>query len=584
MGASPMVRMIVCFCSSILCIAAASAAVPEPVVLLGRAQLSAFTDALEAIAAQGHVAIVAEGVPLHRTLTYGDLPSLTDKARPLSEVLGTLAAAYDYELRRSGPVCVLVKRYSDPADLPSVTMGEWAECLQQIVRLTDPFNPHVDLGYHPGISPRNPIVGDLAASLTQAQLSALDGGGLRLSGLTSAQIVLVRRFALYLYVQKWADKVSKALSYLKIGERSVVFHYADVEDERHVFGCDLGFGGHGHPPWFAQLSGASSGYGLVSGAILFEMPPGVEDPSDPGDAVGRATVPPGSTLVRVVAGLNARGSGTVRVLADPVLETKAITVVGATNASVRELTFAVADAYGLSVRAIGAGAQTVLRLGLPVPTPVPARADGLPAALEGVIPPPLLHAIHAREGRESIQAALRFDNLTFRRGPPPGESDTGLTGQDPWVDETLPELRRAMQDWELSIDPIRVKEQFTSAVTASALLPGKLRMEAMKRVRARLEPRVEASPAGRVPFAALDGQDRDAFAFVIGSECLRSIGQWISRPPREYIADFNHLTLLGGLVPSPENKPPMFSLFFGISRPGGRVDQGEGIGGVLYVK
>ncbi|MDQ2732713.1 MAG: hypothetical protein M3Y56_13730, partial [Armatimonadota bacterium] len=113
-------------------------------MILNSAQLSSFNDALNGLAEQGHVAIVAEGVPLHSTLAAKDVPSVAGQSLPLVVMVNAVASAYDYEAHRSGKVFVLQKRYSDSGDLPSLTIGEWTACLQQIVRLTDPLNPHVE--------------------------------------------------------------------------------------------------------------------------------------------------------------------------------------------------------------------------------------------------------------------------------------------------------------------------------------------------------------------------------------------------------------------------------------------------------
>ena len=193
---------------------------------------------------------MAEGIPLHPVLAEKDVLSLAGQDRPLTELMRVLAAAYDYNLRRSGTVFLLVKRYSDPADLPSVTMGEWTRCLRQLARLTDAFNPHIDFGYHLGDSLRNHIVGDLAASFTAAQLAGLRGDGLRLRVLNPAQVALVRRFALYLYVQQRADQLRRLLAILArlglgllllYGTLSLIVAFLQTPPLRHLLGVSAVF-------------------------------------------------------------------------------------------------------------------------------------------------------------------------------------------------------------------------------------------------------------------------------------------------------------------------------------------------------
>jgi hypothetical protein len=545
---------------------AAAPAAPEPVVMLARTQLSGFNDALEAVAAQAHVAIVAEGIPLHPVLAEKDVLSLAGQDRPLTELMRVLAAAYDYNLRRSGTVFLLVKRYSDPADLPSVTMGEWTRCLRQLARLTDAFNPHIDFGYHPGDSLRNHIVGDLAASFTAAQLAGLRGDGLRLRVLNPAQVALVRRFALYLYVQQRADQLRRLLAILDAAENTAVFHYADVGTEKHVLGYDISFGRPARPPLFTPITSEA------------------ETPSHQGDPSGMVAVPLADTIGDVVDGLNARAVGALKVHCEPSLRTKTITVAGATNASPRELLSAIADVYGLIAVAPSAGGAADIDLEFRAPPSFPERAAGLQSAFEIVIPAPLLRALHSREAVDALKAAQQLSYRTYRRGPPPAGSSAETGARDPTTDESAPELERAIQDRKLSLDGDRVLKQFDGSSTRLGLLPREERAAAMKRLRALVEPQVAASQSGRLEFSSLGGKARDAYASVVGSDCMLWIGQWMCWAVPEYIEDFDHAILIGGLNSQSGGKQPTLSLFFGATRPDGRVDRGDGMAGAQYVK
>ena len=92
-------------------------------VHLSLAQSESFSDALDALTAQGHVAIVAEGAPLVPRLPKKDTQDLTAPL-PLPKVVTKLAAFFDYDAQEQDNVYILTKRYTDPKEMPCVTLEE----------------------------------------------------------------------------------------------------------------------------------------------------------------------------------------------------------------------------------------------------------------------------------------------------------------------------------------------------------------------------------------------------------------------------------------------------------------------------
>ena len=157
------------------------------------AQASVFKDALAALAQEGHACIVAEGSPLHPTLKPDKVPAVPDHT-PLEAAVRAVADAYDYDEQRQGNVFTLTKRYTDPADMPSVTLEECttaAEYAANLLGLYAPPQPATRPTVDPGWDQISSVIG----TLSPTQLQALFGKqGLPVSSLSSDQRAAVDRW------------------------------------------------------------------------------------------------------------------------------------------------------------------------------------------------------------------------------------------------------------------------------------------------------------------------------------------------------------------------------------------------------
>ncbi len=263
-------------------------AAPGGAVSLTPAQAGKFQDALKALAAKAGVTFVAEGVPLRPTLRANDAPDLS-AAAPLDTAVDRLAAAYDYDATRRGSLFVLKKRYTDPRDLPGVTLAECQLAMQDVVRVLSPHMPR------PPIRTNTEFVLNLAKSLTPEQFRAMQEGTLRVAALSPAQRAEARRMALTIYVETPLRDAKGALARLKQAPAAALRKKS--EDGRSLLGYDYTY-------WNGQvLFLRVEGDGHVShGAPL----PGSETPPPALEEIAAAG---GTTLRAVVAALNARGGG-----------------------------------------------------------------------------------------------------------------------------------------------------------------------------------------------------------------------------------------------------------------------------------
>lgn len=571
-------------------------AAPDPVVQLNSAQAVVFSNALDVLARAGRVAFVAEGTPLTLRLSDNQLKALAlpEKGAPLAILVEHVAAAYDYDVERRGSVFLLRKRYSDPRDLPSVTVEEGVEAARDVSRLLDRFNPKVIQAVPPGQP--NGLYGELMLSLTDEQLQhmGLDNNSfssriplaaaLPIAALSPRQRELAWRFALYFHVQVLADDVENARDELRRFQvPSTVFCWNVVSSDPfwraglRAFGYEFVSEREENKPRFWPLGGSDVGMGLRAGgsrlgewrsfrAVARVSRPGGEpfpdttapDLAAPSSAGEAPSVPPAqaapNTLSAVAEAFMTAGTGApaaAEAVVDEALQAKAITVTGTQYVPAEDLLRAMAAVYGLRVRTQEDGA---LRLSRHTARPA-ARLSDLPATLERALPEPLVRALRG-PARES--ETVRFENIKAL----PGESAEALNER--WNEA----MRQDSKTWN------EARER-----------PSRMRAEAIRRLRTTVEPKLRAAPNGRVPVLALDETERQALAVATLAECVRALDTFLMKPVPDYLVHFDAAFLVGGL--SERDGKTWFSLALAVSNPDGKTVSftgGGAIGSAPYPK
>jgi len=341
-------------------------AAPDAVVRLTPQQASSFASAFTALAQQAHAAVVAEDQPLHPNLPPQALAALklNGGGEPLSTLLPRLAAAYDYDVQPSGKAFLLKKRYTDAADLPSVTVKECALGLEEASRYAENFDPHIPLEKIGGTS----VISDLVYSLTPEQLAAMGDihRGVPVASLSPTQQQEVQQLVMHFYVQRAVKDLPAALSALnQVAAGDPQFGWRSFPQMKaRLFGFDAPFGYEG----FLPLSRPDQvtvriGIGMEIHPQPVEGEPpttkatamqltSAPDPTDPAPVPANAPkpVPPVSaSLADIIARLNARADDGLKVTVEPYLAPKQATVFGEEAVTPRQELAALADVYGLRV-------------------------------------------------------------------------------------------------------------------------------------------------------------------------------------------------------------------------------------------
>lgn len=524
---------------------ASGAATPDLVVHLTRAQATRFQDALDALAAQAHVAIVAEGAPLHPALTGKDVPDLPANT-PLSTAVTKIAAAYDYSAERQGGVFVLKKRYTDPEDLPDVTLDECRQSLDDVLRVLDAFNPHLFISIREPLSDR--LAMDFVKTLTPEQERAMQAKNLHYTDLTPGQQALIVRTILYETVQMQADgfqglqdifaQAPKSVIRTQAqGRKGVFLEYTQTERRDPLY------------PNFQRLAWAS---------LTFEAPLADGEAPPPARPVAQSPPARGATLGEVVDGLNAalgRKAQEAPMAVEAALRAKPVTAAGLGNAAPLDALRALAAVYGLRIGASDRGGPLLERASSSAPRALP----DLPQALRAALPAPLLRAMH--DGQPVPPHSLPMPKLAPDAPPAQWEAAFQKYAQDDKENEAR-------------------KKQYR-------MRPAYIKAEAGHRLVAALRPallRAGADP--RLPVSSLDEGTRDLLGLYLMVGVMDILNDGFLKPGQEWMtADYNQMVIRGKPYVDP-NWPggrPDHSLFMKIPHPlpdGGNTDYS--LGGIGY--
>jgi len=512
----------------------AQTAAPDPVIQITPQQTSSFAPSFTALAQQAHVTVVAGDQPLHLTLTPQAIAGLklNKDGEPLSVLLPRLAAAYDYDVQPSGKAFLLKKRYTDAADLPSVTVKECALALEEASRYAENFDPHIPLEKMGGTS----VISDLVYSLTPEQIQALGDAkrGVPVASLSPVQQQEMQQFVMHFYVQRAIKDLPAALSAL---------NHAAAADPRfgwrffpkmnaRLFGFDAPFGYQGfqilsRPDQVTVHIGISMGISHPQGEgeppttpqTAMQLTP-APDPTDPLPVPANAPKPAppvSSSLAEIVARLNARaadaqkGDG-LQVSVEPYLAPKQATVFGEAWATPRQELAALADVYGLRVFT-GEKEQGQDRLRLTrLTAPVPLDLIGLHASILQSLPGPLVRAYRMHES--------------------------------------------------FSLSPFFVP--------------------AVRQIRAAAEPKLRASKGGRVALSALPEPAGRALSSLLMLDAMASLGCWVEADPPDMITRFNDVHLGGGLYEENGIKKLTLSLLLPKSDDPNNLMPGPAVGNLNY--
>lgn len=512
-----------------------------------------FYRAFKSLSDQARVVFVAEGAPLIPTLAAGKAPHFAEPT-PLLEVVTKLAAAFDYKIvDRQFNVFALQKRYSDPRDLPAVTPEECVASLQEILRLSEPYNPNIKIAR--GQSLGKPLIGDLLESLTPEQRQALQNQRLRVQELSPPQKSLVRRTALYFWLQTGLGDVHAALHPLRqMDEAALRLH------ERHGLGYE-GRNTDGRTTFvslsFMNLARVGAAAEPDTGQEKEEN--GVADLSSPSQTQepGRMTLGNVAALLNAVsesaparAAADENGEPT-RLTVEETLSAKPVVFIGRKYATMpARILKACAQAYGLENGLRGPALLLRRKRVIPI-----QDVQYLPYLISQALPDTLLRAIH--------------DNPPVRDAVPMNLTPTS-TKEEYQREDAARMIRHAL---------------LQKAENGKRRVPATLRAEAVRVLEAVVKKRLETVPdpaaAGSVPLRDLSDEERGVFAVAIMSRFLERMQlTGFNKIVPEYIGRFEELYLTGGL--KTEGGKQTMDLLFSVKRAGGNLDTIGGAGGFEY--
>lgn len=505
---------------------------PAATVSLTPAQAGSFEDALKALAAQGKVGFVAEGIPLRPHMPKSKVPPALSGELSLEAAVDQLAEFYDYEVARRDDLFVLKKRYSDPADLPGVTREEYTLALQDIVRLLSTHGPH------PPLTTNTAFVLDFAKSVTPEQQEAMRDKGLLVSALTPAQ-----------QAQLWRMELNSAIEIPLRGIKDALFRLRQTPTivlRKGKLAGQTGFGYEFVDTYkrtvFWPINGGFDVSAIYTGADSQDKE---RQDKERRDAQGLPLLSAVNwtaerTLAGVVSGLNARaGSATDKPLVvDAALAAKPITLVGAGTIAPARILTALADVYGLRITTDEDGTQHLTRRAARAARTV---AD-LPENVRRLFPEPLIRALHIAD----------VENLRER------QIQLRIISRNP----KTPQDERVRVDQEHD----RLGEQAERWTTVSPALG----LKSGLRLRASVEPRLETpDKASRaVAVGTLGAAEQSAFALslIAGSQTdiVQTLSSFFHQEPNPVLTHWDNAYLQCG--PYQQGEKQMYEVKVSVTR------------------
>jgi hypothetical protein len=463
---------------------------------------------------------VAEDQPLKITLRPRDAPRLNPSGEPLPQMASEVAAAYDYDVVRHGSVFLLEKRYTDPADLPDVTLTECAKSLEELQEVTSAVKPHLNFaqfGDDKGVA-------DLLTSLTPEQLEmmrnksesvpridgtvatddeirayakqsydlAVQSQGLPISTLTPEQREVLKQIILV---------VGVTLPTLSLNPKTI--SDAAKQDPEFcrgrdhygpAFGYELPTGTGKQKAFTSLISWSGNPKNTING-VRFPLPP---DPSAPTFPLKAGPPIVSISLAQALSSLDARAGSQPKMLVAEELAPKRVSLFGADTAAPAALFQALADVYGLAVHTRKDGSRVLVPQDVQIPLDYAAMA----ANVHKAVPDPL------RRAELSNRARQRQGPVSYEAGQ--GGSYSGI------------------------------------------FAPVTLETSALKILRTAVEPRIKTAGDGHVPLSSLGEREKSALAVLLTAPQLESLVNPSGGKVPDIITRFDELCMVGG--PEAENK------------------------------
>ncbi len=463
---------------------ASFAAAPDPVpaaaqqkllVHLSLAQSGSFSEALDALAAQGHVAIVAEGAPLVPRLSKKDIQDLTAPL-PLSEAVTKIAASFDYDVQEQDNVFVLTKRYTDPKEMPCVTLEECDQAFKDILTLLDPFNPNFDEASDDHSVHTTFIT--FFNSLSPRQLREVRTKTLRYGELNSDQQKMVESVFLSGFVQFPAGKLRETVNILDYAPGSVLTgkdkgHNALFIEAPMSFNKSLRY--------YRPLEGGVTSSNEAQPTLI--LPKQTE--------TGGPAAPAPMTLEALVGLLPHTGPPAV---VDTPLKDKPVSVAGLSNVSAMDVLRALKVLYNLRIGASDAGGNKLMRQILP---PTDSLRD-LGPNVWSLLPVSFIRAMHSEEAPAGP-------------APPTGENKAE--------------------------SPAEANRRFQQQMGSRRLLPS-LWGVSVHQVLVGVQPQLRSGGLNvRIPVKSLDGTTRSALAVALSVSALEILQSGFTGQIKQNVLD-----------------------------------------------
>ncbi len=364
-----------------------SAAVPNPA-------LRDINRAFSYAASQANAAFVVEGEPYKKTLTQTEASAIQPAGTP-AEVVAQIARAYDYDAtvstgNKEATVYVFKKRYTDPNDLPFVSLEEMRAVCEEMFRLTATFDS--SLGVSRTHSDSLVELAHFGASLSGEQLALMKDKtrGLPVQSLNAQQRAQILSFPLDTYLRSTEQDLEVGVAEARLVTDGSATIGTKGPKDKPVFGYEAPMVFREIKPsrQFRVLNATSN---PIKSAVRF-VEPGEPQPRPVGSASSKPAPSLSTTLQQSVQQAQIRLAEPYPVVVDAEIATKPVWVVNVPAASPDALLRGLTEVYGLRLTTKVDGVRQISRARQPKPKSLLDFSD----ALTQLLPDNFSRAMHWR--------------------------------------------------------------------------------------------------------------------------------------------------------------------------------------------
>jgi hypothetical protein len=360
-----------------------------------------FSDIMSNISVTLKVPIITEGQPLSTSIS----PNLLVKWKSTLNLKTAeeIIHAFDYDLVRSNGCLLLVKKYSNPQDIPCVNFEECQRSLQNLTLFVLQNSHKLSVGFFDNENLHSPRTDLIAKTFTPERIAFLSQKGILLeSDLTFVEKDTINKIATDFWISKSQWGIDRKIEEHKALKNKLFFSYADHHGYS-VLGYDVGSSKH-YPLSDPDRMNEEN----IHGIYIEKENPNLRDITAPTEEDYRR-IQEEEKRKKLTIGdwFRYLGEMPFQVKMEKGIEKKEISIFGNKKEDTVKILRSICEIYGLEI--IYKSVEKTYYVGYPN-LPIIRNFMAIPSVVEHIYPKPVLRMIRTQKKKEYAKNSKSKDN------------------------------------------------------------------------------------------------------------------------------------------------------------------------------